>query len=251
MSQPALLRGGGWQPLLWLALLLAATLGLGELDGLFCLIEPDSRTVIYGRAAFIDLLASHLLLVMLAACVASLVGVGAAIMVTRRWGADFLPLVSQVASIGQTIPPVAVLALAVPALGFGSGPTLFALMLYGLLPILRNSLAGLRGIDPAVLEAARGMGMAPLQVLCQVELPLALNVILAGIRTSVTINIATAAIGSTIGASTLGDPVISGLVTGNTAFILQGAILIGLLAVAVDSLFEQLQRRAPATSQTN
>jgi osmoprotectant transport system permease protein len=122
-------------------------------------------------------------------------------------------------------------------------------MLYGLLPILRNSLAGLRGIDPAVLEAARGMGMAPLQMLWRVELPLALNVILAGIRTSVTINIATAAIGSTIGASTLGDPVISGLVTGNTAFILQGAILIGLLAVAVDSLFEQLQRRAPGTRQ--
>uniref|UniRef100_UPI00356681A3 ABC transporter permease n=2 Tax=unclassified Pseudomonas TaxID=196821 RepID=UPI00356681A3 len=194
---------------------------------------------------FIDLLGSHVLLVALAAGVSSLVGVGAAIMVTRRWGADFLPLVSQVASIGQTIPPVAVLALAVPALGFGSGPTLFALMLYGLLPILRNSLAGLRGIDPAVLEAARGMGMAPLQVLWQVELPLALNVILAGIRTSVTINIATAAIGSTIGASTLGDPVISGLVIGNTAFILQGAILIGLLAVAVDSLFEQLQRCAP------
>ncbi|MOA57094.1 putative osmoprotectant uptake system permease protein YehW [compost metagenome] len=86
-------------------------------------------------------------------------------------------------------------------------------------------------------------------MLWRVELPLALNVILAGIRTSVTINIATAAIGSTIGASTLGDPVISGLVTGNTAFILQGAILIGLLAVAVDSLFEQLQRRAPGTSQ--
>ena len=243
--------GDAWQPLLWLALLLAAALGLAELDGLFRLIEPDRRAGIYGRAAFIDLLASHLLLVTLAACVSSLVGVGAAIMVTRRWGADFLPLVSQVASIGQTIPPVAVLALAVPALGFGSGPTLFALMLYGLLPILRNSLAGLRGIDPAVLEAARGMGMAPLQVLCQVELPLALNVILAGIRTSVTINIATAAIGSTIGASTLGDPVISGLVTGNTAFILQGAILIGLLAVAVDSLFEQLQRRAQGTSQTN
>jgi osmoprotectant transport system permease protein len=241
----ALLRGGGWQPLLWLALLLAAALGLAELDGLFRLIEPHSRAVIYSRAIFIDLLGSHVLLVTLAAGVSSLVGVGAATMVTRRWGADFLPLVSQVASIGQTIPPVAVLALAVPALGFGSGPTLFALMLYGLLPILRNSLAGLRGIDPAVLEAARGMGMAPLQVLWQVELPSALSVILAGIRTSVTINIATAAIGSTIGASTLGDPVISGLVIGNTAFILQGAILIGLLAVAVDSLFEQLQRRAP------
>jgi osmoprotectant transport system permease protein len=86
------------------------------------------------------------------------------------------------------------------------------------------------------------MGMSPWQVLCQVELPLAGRVILAGIRTSVTINIATAAIGSTIGARTLGDPVIAGLVNGNTAYVLQGAILIGLLALAADSLFEALER---------
>ncbi|MHA6494188.1 ABC transporter permease [Pseudomonas borbori] len=236
-------QGGGWQPLLWLAVLLAATFGLGELDALFRLFEPDSRTVIYNRAPFIELLGSHLGLVALAAGVSTLIGVAAAVAVTRSWGEDFLPLAGQVASIGQTIPPVAVLALAVPALGFGNLPTLFALILYGLLPILRNALVGLRGIDPAVLEAARGMGMSPLQVLCRVELPLAFTVIVAGVRTSVTINIATAAIGSTIGASTLGDPVISGLVTGNSAFILQGAILIGLLAMTVDSLFEQLQRR--------
>lgn len=145
------------------------------------------------------------------------------------------------ASIGQTFPPVAVLALAVPALGFGALPTLFALTLYGVLPILRNSLTGLRGIDPAVLEAARGMGMSPGQVLWQVELPLALGAIIAGIRTSVTINIATAAIGSTIGASTLGDPIISGLVNDNAAYVLQGALLIGLLALTVDSLFAWLE----------
>jgi osmoprotectant transport system permease protein len=150
--------------------------------------------------------------------------------------------VNQVASIGQTFPPVAVLALAVPALGFGEAPIVVALILYGFLPILRNTLAGLEGLDPAVREAARGMGMSPLQVLLQVELPLAGRVILAGIRTSVTINIATAAIGSTIGARTLGDPVIAGLVNGNTAYVLQGAILIGLLALTTDSLFEAIQR---------
>jgi ABC-type proline/glycine betaine transport system permease subunit len=89
---------------------------------------------------------------------------------------------------------------------------------------------------------ALGMGMSPVQVLVRVELPLAGRVILAGIRTSVTINIATAAIGSTIGARTLGDPVIAGLVNGNTAYVLQGAILIGLLALTTDSLFEALER---------
>jgi len=138
------------------------------------------------------------------------------------------------------VPPVAVLALAVPVMGFGEKPTLFALVLYGLLPILRNTLAGLSGINSAVLESAKGMGMSSVQVLFKVELPLAGRVILAGIRTSVTINIATAAIGSTIGARTLGDPVIAGLVNGNTAYVLQGAILIGVLALATDSVFEAI-----------
>ncbi|RAW06176.1 osmoprotectant uptake system permease, partial [Halomonas elongata] len=157
----------------------------------------------------------------------------------------FLPLVGQLASIGQTFPPVAVLALAVPVLGFGTLPIIVALLLYGLLPIVRNTLAGLEGIDPGVTEAARGMGMTGGQRLRQVELPLAAPVILAGIRTSVTINIATAAIGATVGASNLGDPIISGIVNGNTAYVLQGALLIGLLALCVDSLFARFQ---PASS---
>lgn len=244
MSGAAPSARGWWRPLLWTLLLLAAALWLQHLEAWFRLVEPHSRAVIYTRASFLGLLGNHLLIVTVAAAVSILLGVAAAILVSRRWGQDFLPLVSQVAAIGQTFPPVAVLALAVPVLGFGAVPTMLALMLYGLLPILRNTLAGLRGIAPAVLEAARGMGMSPLQVLCQVELPLALAVSVAGMRTSVTINIATAALGSTIGASTLGDPVISGLVNGNTAYVLQGALLIGLLAVAVDSLFEQLQRLA-------
>ncbi|MDX5376972.1 MAG: ABC transporter permease, partial [Halomonas sp.] len=169
-----------------------------------------------------------------------------AIAVTRPAGRDFLPLVSQLASIGQTFPPVAVLALAVPALGFGTLPIVVALLLYGLLPIVRNTLAGIDGIDPDVHEAARGMGMTPGQVLRQVELPLAAPVIIAGIRTSVTVNIATAALGATVGASNLGDPIIAGIVNGNTAYIVQGALLIGLLAITVDSVFERLQPASQA-----
>ena len=136
-----------------------------------------------------------------------------------------------------------VLALAVPVLGFGTLPIIVALMLYGLLPIVRNTLAGIEGIDPSVREAARGMGMTSGQILRQVELPLAAPVILAGIRTSVTINIATAALGATVGSSNLGDPIISGIVNGNTAYIVQGAVLIALLALTVDSVFARL---APA-----
>lgn len=229
-------------PLAWSLLLLAAVLGMAELEALFRQIQPGTGAVIYQRDSFARLLLNHLLIVGAAALVSVSLGVAAGILATRTWGRDFLPLVSQVASIGQTFPPVAVLALAVPLLGFGSLPTIVALVLYGLLPVLRNTLAGLQGVPPAVLEAAQGMGMTPRQVLFEVELPLAAAVIFAGIRTTVTVTIATAAIGSTIGASTLGDPVIAGLVNGNTAYVLQGALLIGLLAVSVDSGFERLQQ---------
>ncbi|KDE39461.1 Glycine betaine/carnitine/choline ABC transporter, permease protein [Nitrincola lacisaponensis] len=222
--------------------LFLATLGLPWLEELFRQIAPGHRQVIYSRDSFALLLGNHLLLVGLAALISISLGLASAVFVTRPYGRDFLPLVTQVASMGQTFPPVAVLALAVPLLGFGALPTIMALSLYGLLPIVRNTLVGIHSIDPALLESARGMGMSPLQVLWQVEMPLAANIIIGGIRTSVTINIATAAIGSTIGATTLGDPVISGLVNGNTAYVLQGAILIGLLAVTADSCLDRLQQ---------
>ncbi|MBS8239943.1 ABC transporter permease [Marinobacter lipolyticus] len=232
-----------WLPTVLLAALLGGlSVGMSVLEPLFAWVQPDTSRVIYERESFAFLLYNHLMLVVVSAVIGTIAAVAGGIFATRPAGRDFLPLVSQIASIGQTFPPVAVLALAVPVLGFGEAPILLALILYGLLPILRNTLAGLEGIDPAVREAALGMGMSPLQVLLRVELPLAGKVILAGIRTSVTINIATAAIGSTIGARTLGDPVIAGLVNGNTAYVLQGAILIGLLALTADSLFEALER---------
>lgn len=229
-------------PLIFAGLLCALSLGMPALAPVFHWLQPDKATVIYERESFLFLLQNHLVLVLISAAIGTLVAVAGGIFATRRSGRDFLPLVSQVASIGQTFPPVAVLALAVPVLGFGEAPILVALILYGLLPILRNTLAGLEGVDPTVREAARGMGMSPAQILWQVELPLAGRVILAGIRTSVTINIATAAIGSTIGARTLGDPVIAGLINGNNAYVLQGAILIGLLALTTDSVFEALEK---------
>jgi osmoprotectant transport system permease protein len=229
-------------PVLLAVLLIGLSTGMPALEPLFHWIQPDKQQVIYERESFLFLLQNHVFLVIVSAAAGTLAAVAGGIFATRPSGRDFLPLVSQIASIGQTFPPVAVLALAVPVLGFGEAPILVALMLYGLLPILRNTLAGLESINPAVKEAARGMGMSPLQVLVRAELPLAGRVILAGIRTSVTINIATAAIGSTIGARTLGDPVIAGLVNGNTAYVLQGAILIGLLALTTDSLFEALER---------
>ena len=107
--------------------------------------------------------------------------VGLAILVTRPAGVEVLALSRSVANIGQTFPPVAVLAIAVPLLGFGTAPTLVALFLYGLLPIFENALTGLTTLPPDVMEAARGVGMTGTQQLLKVEVPLALPVILAGI----------------------------------------------------------------------
>jgi osmoprotectant transport system permease protein len=248
MSEPvAIATSPAWRdwrgPLLWLVCLLLLASGMAWLEPLFRWLQPGTRQVIYPHADFLVLLGRHLLVVAVASLLAILLGLAAAVLVTRPAGRDFLPLVAQFASMGQTFPPVAVLALAVPVLGFGTWPIIVALLLYGLLPIVRNTLAGLEGIDAGVLEAARGMGMSATQRLWQIELPLAAPVMLAGIRTSVTINIATAALGATVGASNLGAPIISGIVNGNTAYVLQGAVLIGLLALTVDSAFERLQRR--------
>ncbi len=230
-------------PAIWLVLLMVCVWGFPYADGVLRVIEPDARQVVYQRASLASLLVQHLLVVSAAAVITTASGVLAAIVVTREWGRNFLPLVAQVASLGQTFPPVAVLALAVPALGFGTLPIIVALVLYGALPIVRNTLGGIQGVDKEVKSASAAMGMTGWQTLCQVELPLAAPVILAGIRTSITINISTAAIGATVGASNLGDPIIAGIVNGNMAYIIQGALTIALLALTVDSLFERLQER--------
>lgn len=243
-GESSIAAGPRWLwPIGWALLLLIGVLGIPALEPVFRWLEPDARQVIYARADFASLLARHVFVVGVAAVVTISVGVLTGIAVTRQWGRDFLPLAGQLASLGQTFPPVAVLALAVPVLGFGTLPIIVALMLYGLLPIVRNTLAGLQDVDASLKQAAFAMGMTPWQVLTRVELPLATPVILAGIRTSVTINIATAAIGATVGASNLGDPIIAGIVNGNMAYVLQGALLIALLALTVDSLFDALQQQ--------
>ena len=136
--------------------------------------------------------------------------------------------------------PVAVLAIAVPVIGFGLQPAIIALILYGVLPVLQATLAGLGAIDASVTEVAKGMGMSRGQRLRKVELPLAAPVILAGVRTSVIINIGTATIASTVGANTLGTPIIIGLSGFNTAYVIQGALLVALAAIIADRLFERL-----------
>jgi osmoprotectant transport system permease protein len=209
---------------------------------------PGESPPIYAQTPLLTLTANHLLLVATATVVAAGIALTLAIAATRPAGRDVLPFARSVAHIGQTFPPVAVLALAVPIFGFGAVPTLIALVLYGLLPVFETALTGLEGLDPALLEAARGMGLTDRQRLVQVELPLALPMILSGIRLAAVIGLATATIGSTVAASTLGEVIVSGLLTGNTAYILQGGFVVSALALLIDGGFRILERRAARRS---
>jgi osmoprotectant transport system permease protein len=231
-------------PLLWLLpLLLFLLLGMPLLRPIFAAAFPATTPPIYGDDSFLALFLFHAEYVALSSLAAAIIGVGLGIVATREWGAEFRPLLEALATIGQTFPPVAVLALAVPAFGYGPAPTMIALTLYGILPILKNTLAGLGLVPPAVREAGEAMGLTRAQLLRDVELPLAAPTILAGIRISVIINIGTAAIGSTVGTVTLGNPIIGGLVNGKVAYVLQGALVVGIFAIVTDLFFERLDRR--------
>jgi osmoprotectant transport system permease protein len=230
-------------PLPWSVLLLAALVwGMPLLQPLFAALFPSLDRPMYTQDSFAALVAAHLELVFWSSSASVLVGVSVGIAVTRGSGREFRPLAETLVAMGQTFPPVAVLAVAAPLIGFGAAPALLALALYGLLPILRATISGLEAVPLGVREVAQGLGMGRLRQLCQVEIPLALPVILAGIRTSVTINLGTAAIASTVGAKTLGSPIIVGLSGFNTAYVLQGAILVGALAIVFDMAFGQLAR---------
>ena len=228
-------------PLVWLvALFIALLFGLPHSGAIFSQFFPELPRPVYQQESFLALTLAHFWLVGVSSLVAIVIGTGAGILVTRPAGREFRSLVETIAAIGQTFPPVAVLAIAVPVMGFGQQPAIIALILYGVLPILQGTLAGLAAVPAGVSSVAEGMGMNSRQRLISVELPLAAPVILAGIRTSIIINIGTAAIASTVGASTLGTPIIIGLSGFNTAYVIQGAILVALAAVIVDRGFERL-----------
>ncbi len=205
---------------------------------------PQIERPVYERASFVELVLSHLGLVLASSAAATLVGVSAGIFATRQSGAEFAPLINAVTAIGQTFPPVAVLAISVPLLGYGGPPTLVALAVYAALPITENTIAGLTAVSRDVKDAAEGLGFSRLRLLADVELPLALPIILTGIRIAVIINIGTATIGSTIGALTLGSPIIEGLSASNPAYVLEGAVVVALLALLVDRLLEDIVHRA-------
>jgi osmoprotectant transport system permease protein len=226
----------------YIAIAAASPLWRALLGGLF----PEESRLLYPDATPLALVGQHLELVAISSVLSVLAGLALGIFVTRPAGADYLDVVGDLTNLGQTFPPVAVFTLAVPFLGFGLKPTVLALALYGVLPVLQNTIAGLGALPAEVLESATGVGMRPAQRLLRVELPLAAPVIMAGVRVSVIVNVATATIGAIAGAGGFGAPIINGLVNMAPAVTLEGALLAAGLALTLDALLGGAERALAA-----
>jgi osmoprotectant transport system permease protein len=189
----------------------------------------------------------HLGMVVASTLFAVLIGIPLGILISRRPGWNRVVLGS--ANVIQTIPSLALFAflLPVPWIGARSGRlAILALTLYALLPLIRNTYAGIKGVDPAIVEAGRGMGMTDRQLLFRVELPLALGFIIAGVRVAAVISVGLATIAAALGAGGLGEYIFRGLSMVNNQIILVGAIPAAALALLVDATLGWVERRLSA-----
>ena len=189
----------------------------------------------------------HLYIVLVANASAAVIGVLVGIYISGKGRERIANTVIYFASIMMTVPSLALYgilmgilsALTLPSIGFL--PVVIALTLYGLLPIIRNTYTAIREVDPAMIEAGRGMGMSEMQILITVKLPLAVPVIMAGLRQAIVMNIGIAAIGAYIGAGGLGQPIFRGIANYRTDLIIVGAAFVSLLAIVIDSLMGGLE----------
>lgn len=187
-----------------------------------------------------DQLLAHIGLTFISLLIAVAIGVPLGIFIAKRKKLSG-PVLGFV-GILQTIPSIALLGFMIPLLGIGPKPAIVALFLYALLPIVRNTFTGITGVDASVRDAAKGMGMNSKQILTKVELPLALPVILAGIRTATIINVGVATLAAYIAAGGLGEFIFGGIALNNTNMILAGAIPAALLAVVLDFILSKVQQ---------
>lgn len=182
----------------------------------------------------------HLQMSFGAVALAALVGIPVGLVIGHTRRGAFLAI--SVANLGRAIPSFAILALSVPFFGIGFKPTLITLVALAIPPILTNTYVGIEGVDPDTVEAARGMGMGGAQVLVRLEVPLAVPLILAGLRTAAVQVVATATLAALIGWGGLGRFIIDGFATGDRTQVLAGAILVAVLAILTETLFGLIQR---------
>lgn len=194
----------------------------------------------YEYPVLVELFLQHLFLVTLSMTFATILGLTAGIVLTRHRFRRYAGICMYIIGLGQTIPSLAVLAIAMSFMGIGIKPAVFALTIYSILPIARNTLAGITAVPSELIDAGKGMGMPPGRILLEVELPNAMEVILTGFRIALVINIGTAALAYVIGAGGLGDLIFTGISLMQTDKLLAGAIPITLLALFADFLSELL-----------
>jgi osmoprotectant transport system permease protein len=192
----------------------------------------------------------HLLLVAISIGIATVVGIPLGILITRQ--KNLRQPILGIANIMQTVPSLALFGLLIPVPvigGIGANPAIFALILYSLLPIIRNTYTGITGVDSAIIEAGRGMGMTDKELLLQVEIPLALSVILAGVRVATVIAIGIATIAAAIGAGGLGELIFRGISAVNNQLILAGAIPAAVIALLADFAIGRLEAKFKITKK--
>jgi len=195
----------------------------------------------YRGPEIFKLTGEHIKITGVAVLLAIIVGVPLGIYITKN--KKITSSILNTANIFQTLPSLALFGLIIPIMGIGFIPAIFVLFLYALLPIIKNTYIGINNIEPSIIEAGRGMGMTKTQILTMVEIPLALPIIMGGIRISTVINIGTATIAALIGAGGLGDFIFKGISMGNNNLILAGAVPTALLAISIDFLLGLVEKK--------
>ena len=173
-------------------------------------------------------------LTLVSSAVVTVLAVLLGILLTRKKAPVANSVVTALATLGQAAPPVGLMILAALVLGVGARTAIYALIVYSILPVLRNTVTGLNGLDKSILEAARGIGMRPIQILVGVELPLAVPVIMAGVRTAIILNVGTAALATFINGGGLGTMITTGIAVDRTPIIVTGSVLVAVFALAMD-----------------
>ena len=228
-------RGGSLLSWLGMPVLLAVVLGGTylwvsslELDSI------EQRTL--NREVLTDRTVEHLELTAVSTAIVILIAIPLGILLSRRFARTIVPGVLALANIGQGVPSLGLITIIVLWTSLGFGPVIIGLVACSVLPILRNTMVGLEQVDQKVIQASRGMGMSPLQVLLKVELPLALPVMIAGIRTALIINVGTATLGTYFGVGGLGYIIVNGIQLDRTPVLITGIVMVSGLALLVDYL---------------
>ncbi|KAF0225086.1 MAG: osmoprotectant uptake system [Erysipelotrichaceae bacterium] len=224
-----------WVIGLYLALFLWWIFDFATIKSLF-LEGLGQRPDLIQRTSLAELALQHLNIVFISTSIAIVIGLGLGMIIHYTHLEELKDMALKLASIGETIPSAAIIALSVPLYGYGDRPIILALIIYAILPILRNTIVGLESISKPIIDAAKGVGLSKWQQMIKIELPLSQPTLLAGIRTALVINISAATIGATVGAGGFGVPIIAGIRTYDPVMVIQGSIPVILMALFADRL---------------